>query len=104
MPKRPNKPLFPNPFYVLLLVSSAVFLVTVLAYLIGPFVHQQHIEKRAVGPGPGSVALADWLDRNGPWALGLEFVVMLVSGLLAMVSDRFFSSRTDPKPEARPSD
>jgi hypothetical protein len=40
-----------------------------------------------VKEGPGSKALAVWLDRHGPLVLAVEFAVMFVSGTLAMVTE-----------------
>jgi hypothetical protein len=91
MADRPRRALFPNPFYVILLVASTVFTVTVLMYLVSPYAAERP------NAGAGSIALVDWLDRRGPMALGVEFAMMLVSGILAMVTDRWFS----PKPSAR---
>jgi hypothetical protein len=86
-PERPAKKLFPNPFYVLLLVASTLFVVTTLGYLVGPMTQE------ASGAGGNSGGPAKWLDRHGPMALGVEFVVMLVSGLLAMATDRWFPEK-----------
>ena len=91
----------PNPCYVLLLLASAAFVLTTLGYLIGPSV-QGRPES-----GPGSRALAAWLDRNGPRALGVELATMLVAGLLAMTTDRWFAPGRKPRanpagPKARP--
>jgi hypothetical protein len=80
-----------NPFFVLLLVASVAFTVTVFGYLIGPTIHQQALDQPQGGPGPGSRALADWLDRRGPMLLAVEFTVMLVAGLLAMATDHWFA-------------
>ncbi len=91
MTDRPGKKLFPNPFYVLLLVASVLFVVTVFAYLAGPTVRQQAAADAAHGGGPSG--LADWLDRRGPLALGVEVSFMIVTGLLAMATDRWFPSR-----------
>jgi hypothetical protein len=99
---RARKPLFPNPFYVILIVASTVFTITALAYLIGPTIVQQAREQPATGrPGPGSLALAKWLDRTGPWILAAELAVMLASSFLAMATDRWFPMkppRQPPKP------
>jgi hypothetical protein len=86
-PERPAKKLFPNPFYVLLLVASTLFVVTTLGYLVGPTVQEQSGARGTAG-GP-----VKWLDRHGPMALGVEFVVMLASGLLAMATDRWFPDK-----------
>jgi hypothetical protein len=95
MTDRPRKALFPNPFYVILLVSSTMFVMTALGYLISPSVADRP------GARPGSLALAAWLDRHGPGALAVEFIVMLVSALLSMATDRWFPSRA-PHPRAAP--
>ena len=99
MADRVRKPLFPNPFYVVLLISSTVFTVTVLAYLIGPSLEQRALDHPGAGrPGPGSMALAAWLDRKGPIVLAVEFAAMFVSGVLAMATDRWFPSQTPRQP------
>ena len=71
-----------------MLVASTAFVVTALAYLVSPYVAQRAADRPAAGPGRGSLALADWLDRRSPTVLAIEFAVMLVSGLLAMLTDR----------------
>ena len=91
-----RKALFPNPFYVLLLVASTVFTVTALAYLIGPSIEQRALNHPGAGPGrpgPGSLALTAWLDRNGPLVLAIEIGLMFVSGVLAMATDRWFPAQ-----------
>ncbi|MBX6311581.1 MAG: hypothetical protein IRY99_01455 [Isosphaeraceae bacterium] len=87
----------PNPFYVALLIASTLFTITALGYLVGPFVEQQALEHPRGGPGPGSKALAAWLDQWGATLLAIEFVVMFITGLLAMATDHLFS----PAPLAR---
>jgi hypothetical protein len=101
MSDRPGKKLFPNPFYVLLLVASTLFVVTALAYLVAPTVMelaaQAASRPRNNGHGPeegrGAARLAVWLDRNGPLGLGVEFLAMLASALLAMATDRWYTPR-----------
>src|SRR5262249_30595788 len=96
MADRPRKVLFPNPFYVLLLVASSVFTITALGYLIGPSIEQRALDHPGAGPGrpgPGSLVLSAWLDRNGPVVLAVEIGVMFVAGVLAMLTDRWFPSR-----------
>jgi hypothetical protein len=90
---------FANPFYVLLLVASVAFTVTVLGYLIGPTIQQQALDHPRGGPGPGSRALAAWLDRRGPMLLAVELAAMLVCSLLAMATDHWFA----PGPRRRTS-
>ena len=85
----------PNPFYVLLMAASTLFVVTAMGYLVGPFVEKQALDNPGAGPGKGSMALAGWFERKGVIALAVEFVAMLVLSLLAMGTDRFFAP---PKP------
>lgn len=82
-----------NPFFVLLTLVSTAFVVTALGYLIAPLVQQQAREHPGAGPGAGSIALAAWLERRASLALGIEIALMLVSGLLAMVTDPWFSPK-----------
>jgi hypothetical protein len=105
---RPHRALSPNPFYALLLVASTVFTVTVFAYLIGPSIEQRALDRAqgkagagAEKPGPRSLALAAWLDRNGPRVLAIEIGVMVVSGLLAMATDRWFAGRAKGRGRGR---
>jgi hypothetical protein len=88
---RPRKPLFPNPFYVLLLISSTAFALSALMFYISPFVIERGIVRPGAAPSPGSLALVEWLDRWGPLTLGVEFVVMFLTGCLAMATDHWFS-------------
>ena len=67
------RPLFPNPFYVVLLVVEHGL------HGDGPGLPDQpELEQRALDhpgagrPGPGSLALTAWLDRNGPLVLAVE--------------------------------
>jgi hypothetical protein len=83
-----------NPFYLLLLIASTLFVVTALGYLVAPSVLDQ---MPAAGPGrvpqnTSSKAFAAWLDRNAPLALGVEFVIMLVAAILAMLTDNWFAA------------
>ena len=51
------------------------FVLTVLGYLVSPYVLDA--ESGTTATGRGVVALANWFDRHGPMALGIEFIVML---------------------------
>jgi len=93
-----KREVFANPFFVVLMATSVVFVLTVLAYWISA---------QVLEPGPGqrpasarSLALAAWLDRNAPWVLAVELGIMLASGVLAMATDAWFSPRSKPKPLA----
>jgi hypothetical protein len=90
-----SREIFANPFFVVLLLTSTLFVLTVMGYLVSPYVLAPNPARQP--PGAGSLAMAAWLDRNGPQALGIEFVVMLLVGILAMVTDPWFSPRSRPR-------
>ncbi len=94
MTERRLKKLFPNPFYVVLLISSTLFVVTALAWLVVPSILDQAAAPQAKG---GLVGLARWVDHNGTVALGGEVAVMLAAALLAMLTDRWFPERPAPR-------
>ncbi len=98
MTAQPRKlEVFANPFFVVLIATSVLFVLTVLGYLVSLYVLEPDANR---GPmAARSVALASWLDRNGPLALGVEFIVMLISGIIAMATDHWFSPR--PKQNRR---
>src|SRR3954453_21483823 len=95
MPTPPRKPR-PNPFYVLLMVVSTLFVITAMGYLVGPYVERQAIANPGAGPGPGSRALSAWFERKGVLVLGIEFAAMFVLAMLAMATDRLFSPPKSP--------
>jgi hypothetical protein len=82
-----KNPLFSNPFFAALVVVSILFVVTVLGYLAAPYA----LNPRPVPQGEASRTFALWLDRHGPLILGIEFVVMLGTGVVAMLTDDWFS-------------
>ena len=90
-----RREVFSNPFFVVLLGTSVLFVLTVLGYWVSPKILVP--DPARPRPGPNSVALADWLDRHGPFALGVEFVVMLLAGILAMLTDPWFSPKSRSK-------
>ncbi len=92
MTERRLKKLFPNPFYVVLLIASTLFVVTALAWLVVPSI----LDQAPRGAG-GMVGLARWVDRNSMVALGAEVAVMLAAALLAMLTDRWFPERPSPR-------
>jgi len=97
MTDRPAKALFPNPFYVLLLLASVLFVATTFGYLVSPSFRPPD------GPNGATPSPAAWLDRNGPLALGCEVAAMILSGLLAMATDRWFPAgpvRNDRSPRS----
>lgn len=98
MPERTRRRM-PNPFYVLLMVVSTAFVVTALAYYIGPEVVRRAALEAGPGERPRLPALVSWLDRRAPTILAVEFGGMLVLGLLAMATDHWFGpSRAAPPP------
>jgi hypothetical protein len=101
MADRPRKPLFPNPFYVVLLLSSTAFVITALAYFVSPMVEQKALAQPGAAQGAASRTLAHWFDRNGPLALGVEFTVMFVFGVLAMATDHWFAPKAGRRGDGR---
>jgi hypothetical protein len=84
-----RREVFSNPFFVVLLGMSVVFVLTIFGYLVSPYILVP--DPARPRPGPNSVRLADWFDRNGPVTLAVEFGIMLVSGVLAMLTDPWFA-------------
>ena len=91
----PRREVFSNPFFVILLGTSVLFVLTALGYWVSPYVLVPDPARRQ--PGAGSRALADWLDRKGPLVLGIELIVMLLTGILAMATDPWFAPRSKSK-------
>jgi hypothetical protein len=91
-----KREIFANPFFAILLAASVVFVLTVLAYLSSAWV----LDPKPGAPprDPRSIAFAEWLDRDAPMVLGCEILIMLGTGVLAMVFDPWFSARAKPKP------
>jgi hypothetical protein len=75
-----------NPFYLLLLLASCVFVVTALAYAIVPVLEQK---AREVGQNPPPSPFRDTLRTDGWKWLLVEVAVMIVFGLLSMGLDRW---------------
>ncbi len=90
-----KNPVLANPFYVILMVVGTLFVITALGYLVVPYVLEGGPvpELGRVPQGPASRAFAAWLDRHAPFILGLEFVVMLISGVVAMITEDWFIGR-----------
>jgi hypothetical protein len=90
-----RREVFANPFFVVLLGTSVLFVLTVLGYLASWSILDPGA--RHAPPTLGSRVIAEWLDRNAPLALGVEFIVMLLSGIIAMATDHWFSPRSRQK-------
>jgi hypothetical protein len=94
-----RREVFSNPFFVVLLGTSLVFVLTIMGYLVSPYILVP--DPARPRPGANSVRLADWFDRRGPIALAVEFGIMLVSGVLAMVTDPWFSPKAKSKSRSK---
>jgi hypothetical protein len=96
-----------NPFYLLLLLTSLLFVATALAYGVVPVLEEK--AARAGQPPPPS-AFRDTLRADGwKWLLFYELPAMIVFGLLSMGLDRLRSlkkarlERTMPRdPDSQP--
>jgi hypothetical protein len=101
MPPNPRNVKFPNPFYVVLLLTSTFFAMTIMAWLVVPAVRQISEEDRAKGAAVRvdnrSLEFGDWIDRNAVSLLSGQFGVMLVTGVLAMGLDSFLEKRGQAK-------
>ncbi len=79
----------------MLMIVSMLFVLTILGYLVGPIIEQRAID----GLGQRS-PLAEWFDRKGVIALAIEFAVMCVLAVLAMMMDRHFAPAKTPPSKA----
>ena len=98
MPPNPRNVKFPNGFYVVLLLTSTIFVMTCMAWLVTPAVRQISQEDKTSGTAikrvdDRSLALGDWIDQNAIKLLTVEFSVMLVTGLLAISLDTWTENR-----------
>jgi hypothetical protein len=83
---QPTSPPEPrNPFYVLLLASSLLFVITALAYAVVPTLEQKAAE---AGQAPPPSELRDALRRDGWRWLLYEVAAMILFGVLCMGLDR----------------
>jgi hypothetical protein len=80
-----SKPEPRNPFYVLLLAVSLLFVVTALAWAIVPTIEDK---ARADGTPLAPSAVRDYLRANGGTWLLYEVTAMIALGLLSMGLDR----------------
>ncbi len=81
----------PNILYVVMLVTSTLFVMTILSWLMVPALKTIQAQDKAKGQAARvdnrSLEFADWVDRNATSLLTYEFIVMLVSGSVAMGLD-----------------
>jgi hypothetical protein len=95
-PAGAKKPLYPNPFYVLVVLAGVAFVVTAMGWLVAPMIQEKARNPGGgVAPGAGSLAIAAWFDAWSTTALTAELAVMIVAGGLAMAADRWFTRRND---------
>jgi hypothetical protein len=83
VPQPPQEPR--NPFYLLLLLASLLFVVTALAYALVPTLEEKALH---AGQVPPPSALRDALRQDGGRWLLYEVGAMIVFGLLSMGLDR----------------
>jgi hypothetical protein len=97
-----KRDIFANPFFVIMMGASVVFVLTVLGYLVSGFVLEPNAALASIPgrrpPDPRSLKSAEWLDRNAPWALAVEFGVMLLSAVVAIITDPWFTPTSKPQP------
>jgi hypothetical protein len=74
-----------NPFYILLLISSFLFVLTALACALVPTLEQKAID---AGQPPPPSAFRDALRRDGWQWLLYEVAAVVLFGLLSMFLDR----------------
>ncbi|MCI0742798.1 MAG: hypothetical protein L0Y72_27505 [Gemmataceae bacterium] len=75
-----------NPFYILLLLASVVFVLTALGYAVVPVLEQKYID---AGETPPPSPFRDSLRAEGWKWLLYEVGAMIVFGLMSMGLDRF---------------
>jgi hypothetical protein len=85
MSQAPAPPEPRNPFYILLLISSFLFVVTALAYAVVPTLEQKAID---AGQPPPPSDFRDALRADGWRWLLYEVAAMVVFALLSMALDR----------------
>lgn len=98
MPPSPRNVKFPNGFYVILLLTSTLFVMTILAWLVSPALKQISNEDKAKGTkaervDDRSLAMAAWIDKNAVKILTYELGVILATGFLAIGYDSVMEKR-----------
>lgn len=89
-----------NPFYLLLLIAGMVFIATVLAYAVIPWMEEK---AKNAGEMPPESPFRDALRQDGwKWVLA-EVALLVVLGLLSMGLDRYRRWRIErPDPPENP--
>jgi hypothetical protein len=81
-----------NPFYLLLLLASLLFVATALAYALVPSLEEKAVE---AGQPPPQSAFRDALRTNGWQWLLYELGTMIVFAVLSMGLDRLRSLKKE---------
>ena len=87
-----------NPFYLLLLIVGLIFIMTVLAYVMIPWMEQKAMD---AGQMPPESPFRDALRQDGwMWVLA-EVGLIVILGLMSMGLDRWRRWKADhDKPQA----
>src|SRR5262245_24963197 len=89
-----------NPFYLLLLLASLLFVFTALAYGVLPVLEEK--SALASGVAPPSSLFREALSNHGwLWLIG-ELVAIVILSLLSMGLDRLRSLQNAPSPGTMP--
>ena len=88
-----------NPFYLLLLIASVLFVATALAYALVPSLEHK---ARDAGQAPPPSPFRDALREDGPRWLFYELGAMVAFGLLSMGLDRLRSLQKERAQEKMP--
>ncbi|HQU45012.1 MAG TPA: hypothetical protein PK867_19505 [Pirellulales bacterium] len=78
-----------NPFYVLLVVFGIAFTLTACAYVV-MMLKALHPE---AGPAPQGGSLLDFVDRHGTALLTAELLLLALSTVGAISTDRYWMRR-----------
>lgn len=87
MSSQPSEP--HNPFYLLLLVVSVLFVLTALEYGFVPVLEERAVERGAAPSSPSP--FRQWVRANAPRWLLYEFAAMTVLALASIGLDRLRS-------------
>jgi hypothetical protein len=88
-----------NPLYLLLLLASVLFVLTVLAYAFVPFLEEK---AAAAGQTPPLLPFRDAVRADGGRWLLYEVGLMIVLGIASMVVDRLRALQKEKGPGTIP--
>jgi hypothetical protein len=84
-----------NPFYVLLVVTSILFVLTATGYCVMAFRDARPLAAAELARGPAAPHPLDtWMRRNGETALLVELAFLGVFVVGAISTDNYWQSRT----------